>query len=105
MPALFFFSIGLTGVVAEIMDKKNTPTTKKGWLKAAAVMLTVIIMMFTTLLNLFVIFGSIIEGDPGAEENIGSFGNINQAEYAEVIQEQFFAEGYEDSFFYKYFAK
>ena len=105
MPALFFFCIGLTGVVAEIMDKKNTPTEKKGWLKAAAVMLTVIIMMFTTLLNLFVIFGSIIQGDPGVEENIGSFGNINQSEYAEVIQEQFFAEGYEDSFFYKYFAK
>ena len=105
MPALFFFSIALTGIVAEIMDKKNTPVTKKGWLKSAAVMLTVIIMMFTTLLNLFVIFGSIIEGDPGAEENIGSFGNINQAEYAEVIQEQFFAEGYEGSFFYRYFAK
>lgn len=105
MPALFFFSIALTGIVAEIMDKKNTPVTKKGWLKPAAVMLTVIIMMFTTLLNLFVIFGSIIEGDPGAEENIGSFGNINQAEYAEVIQEQFFAEGYEGSFFYRYFAK
>ena len=105
MPALFYFCIGLTGVVAEIMDKKNTPTEKKGWLKAAAVMLTVIIMMFTTLLNLFVIFGSIIQGDPGVEENIGSFGNINQSEYAEVIQEQFFAEGYEGSFFYRYFAK
>ncbi len=105
MPALFFFCIGLSGVVAEIMDQKNTPDTKKGWLKPAAIMLTVIIMMFTTLLNLFVIFGSIIEGDPGAEENIGSFGNINQAEYAEVIQDQFFAEGYEDSFFYKYFAR
>ena len=105
MPALFFLCIGLSGVVAEIMDQKNTPTTKKGWLKPAAIMLTVIVMMFTTLMNLFVIVGSIIEGDPGAEENIGSFGNINQAEYAEVIQEQFFAEGYEDSFFYKYFAK
>ena len=57
------------------------------------------------LLNLFVIFGSIIQGDPGVEENIGSFGNIRQAEYAETIQEQFFAEGYEDSFFYRYFAK
>ena len=105
MPALFFFCIGLSGIVAEIMDKKNTPTTKKGWLKAAAVMLAVIVMMFTTLLNLFVIFGSIIQGDPGVEENIGSFGNIRQAEYAETIQEQFFAEGYEDSFFYRYFAK
>lgn len=105
MPALFFFCILLCDVVPEVMDQKNTPTTKKGWLKSAAIMLTVILMTFPTLLNLFVIFGSMIQGDKGNEENIGSLGNINQAEYAEVIQEQFFAEGYEDSFFYRYFAK
>ena len=105
MPALFFFCISLGGVVAEVMDEKNTPKTKKGWLKSAAVMLTVILMMFPALLNMFIIFGSMIEGTPGGEENIGSFGNIRQAQYAEVIQEQFFAEGYEDSFFYRYFAK
>ena len=105
MPALFFFCILLCGVVPEVMDQKNTPTTKKGWLKSAAIMLTVILMTFPTLLNLFVIFGSMLQGDKGNEENIGSLGNINQAEYAEVIQEQFFAEGYEGSFFYRYFAK
>ena len=105
MPALFFFCILLCGVVPEVMDQKNTPTTKKGWLKSAAIMLTVILMTFPTLLNLFVIFGSMIQGDKGNEENIGSLGNIRQAEYAEVIQEQFFAEGYEGSFFYRYFAK
>ena len=105
MPALFFFCILLCGVVSEVMDQKNTPTTKKGWLKSAAIMLTVILMTFPTLLNLFVIFGSMLQGDKGNEENIGSLGNINQAEYAEVIQEQFFAEGYEGSFFYRYFAK
>ena len=105
MPALFFFCILLSGVVPEVMDQKNTPTTKKGWLKSAAIMLTVILMTFPTLLNLFVIFGSMLQGDKGNEENIGSLGNINQAEYAEVIQEQFFAEGYEGSFFYRYFAK
>ena len=105
MPALFFLCISLGGVVAEVMDEKNTPKTKKGWLKSAAVMLTVILMMFPALLNMFIIFGSMIEGTPGGEENIGSFGNIRQAQYAEVIQEQFFAEGYEDSFFYRYFAK
>ena len=105
MPALFFFCILLCGVVPEVMDQKNTPTTKKGWLKSAAIMLTVILMTFPTLLNLFVIFGSMLQGDKGNEENIGSLGNINQAEYAEVIQEQFFAEGYDGSFFYRYFAK
>ena len=105
MPALFFFCILLCGVVPEVMDQKNTPTTKKGWLKSAAIMLTVILMTFPTLLNLFVIFGSMLQGDKGNEENIGSLGNIRQAEYAKVIQEQFFAEGYEGSFFYRYFAK
>ena len=105
MPALFFFCILLGGYIAEVMDAKNTPVTKKGWIKSAAVMLTVILMMFPTLLNLFVIFGSMIKGDESDKEDIGSFGNINKASYAEVIQEQFFAEGFEDSFFYKYFSK
>jgi len=105
MPALFFFCICLADVICDVMDEKNTPKTKKGWAKSAAVMLTVILMMFPTLLNLFVIFGSVIQGDPGDKEDIGSFGNINKAQYAEVVQEQFFAEGYEDSFFYRYFAK
>ena len=105
MPALFFFCILMAGFVAEVMDSKNTPVTKKGWIKSAAIMLTVILMMFPTLLNLFVIFGSMISGDESDREDIGSFGNINKANYAEVIQEQFFAEGFEDSFFYKYFAK
>lgn len=105
MPALFMFCILLSGVVAEVMDVKNTPTTKKGWLKSAAVMLTVILMMFPALFNFFIIFGSVVTGAPNDKENIGSFGNINNASYAEVIQEQFFAEGYEDSFFYRYFAK
>jgi hypothetical protein len=104
MPALFFFCILMSGYVAEVMDEKNTPKTKKGWLKSAAVMLTVILMTFPTLMNLFVIFGSMINGDKSDREDIGSFGNIKTASYAEVIQEQFFAEGYEDSFFYKYFA-
>ncbi|MBR6986705.1 MAG: hypothetical protein IKH82_01385 [Clostridiales bacterium] len=104
MPALFFFCIGMSGLVADVMDEKNTPKTKKGWLKSAAIMLTVILMMFPTLMNLFVIFGSMINGDKSDKEDIGSFGNINTASYAEVIQEQFFAEDYEDSFFYRYFA-
>ena len=105
MPALFFFCILLSGFIAEVMDEKNTPKTKKGWIKSAAIMLTVILMTFTTLLNLFVIFGSIITGAESDIEDIGSFGNINKAQYAEVIQEQFYAEGYEDSFFYRYFAR
>ena len=105
MPALFVFCIYLSGVVSGVMDEKNTPKTGKGWLKSAAVMLTVILMTFPTLLNLFVIFGSVIQGEPNNKEDIGSFGNINNAEYAEVIQEQFFAKDFESSFFYRYFAK
>ena len=105
MPALFVFCIYLSGVVSEVMDEKNTPKTGKGWLRSAAVMLTVILMTCPTLLNLFVIFGSTIQGEPNNREDIGSFGNINSAEYAEVVQEQFFAKDFESSFFYRYFAK
>ena len=109
MPGLFFFCILMSGVVSDVMDKKNTPSTRKGWIKSAAIMLAVIIMMCTTLFNFFVIFGSMINGDKSDKEDIGSFGNINDSEhateYAVTIQEQFFAEGYEDSFFFKYFAK
>ena len=39
------------------------------------------------------------------KEDIGSFGNIVDAQYAETIQEQFFAKDFEDSFFYRYLAK
>ena len=105
MPALFVYCIYLSGVVSGVMDEKNTPKTRKGWLKSAAVMFTVILMMFPTLLNLFVIFGSEIQGEPNNKEDIGSFGNINQPEYAEVVEEQFFAKDYQNAFFYRYFAK
>ena len=104
MPALFYFCISFSALVIEIMDEKNTPTTKKGWLKSAAVMLLVILMMFPALFNLFIIFGSEIKRWPNDKEDIGSFGNINQAQYAETIQTQFFAKDFESSFFYKYFA-
>ena len=104
MPALFYFCISFSALVIEIMNEKNTPTTKKGWLKSAAVMLLVILMMFPALFNLFIIFGSEIKRWPNDKEDIGSFGNINQAQYAETIQTQFFAKDFESSFFYKYFA-
>lgn len=104
MPALFYLCISFSALVIEIMDEKNTPVTKKGWLKSAAVMLLVILMMFPALFNLFIIFGSEIKRWPNDKEDIGSFGNINQAQYAETIQTQFFAKDFESSFFYKYFA-
>lgn len=105
MPALFYFCIYLSGIVADVMDAKNTPTTKKGWLKSAAVMLTVILMMFPACFNLFVILGSVVTGERSDKDDIGSFGNIQDPQYAEVIQEQFFAKDFESSFFYRYFAK
>ena len=105
MPALFFFCILLSGVVAEVMDRENTPVSKKGWLKSAAIMTVVLVMTFPALFNLFLVFGNTVNGIPDDSEEIGSFGNIRTATYAEVIQDQFFAANYEDSFFYRYFAK
>ena len=105
MPALFVLSIFMSEKIADVMDVKNTPTTKKGWLKSAAVMLTVILMMFPACFNLFTIIGSVVTGDRNDKEDIGSFGNINDSQYAVTIQEQFFAKDFEDSFFYRYLAK
>lgn len=105
MPALFFFCIDFCALVIETMDEKNTPKTRIGWLKSAAVMLLVILMMFPALFNLFIIFGSFFMKWPNNKEDIGSFGNINHAEYATTIQTQFFVKDFETSFFYKYFAK
>lgn len=105
MPALFFLCIYMSGKTTKVMDVKNTPASKKGWIKSAAVMLTVILMMFPALFNMFIIFGSVVTGERNDREDIGSFGNIKDARYAEVIQEQFFAEGFEDNFFYRYLAK
>ena len=105
MPGLFVYCIALSGIVADTMDKKNTPKTKKGWLKSTAIMLIVILMMFPAAFNIFCIIGSEIKRWPNDKEDIGSFGNINNVEYAETIQEQFFAKDFETCFFYKYLAK
>ena len=105
MPALFVLCIYMSDKISDVMDVKNTPTTKKGWLKSAAIMLTVILMMFPASFNLFTIIGSEVTGDRNDKEDIGSFGNIRDPQYAETIQEQFFAKDFEDSFFYRYLAK
>ena len=83
----------------------NEPKTKKAWLKSAAVMLMVILMMFPAAVNLFVIAGSSLTGEKSNKDNIGSFGNIREARYAKTIEEQFFAPDYRNKFFYKYLAK
>ena len=67
--------------------------------------LTVILMMFPACFNLFTISGAVVTGGRNDKEDIGSFGNINDAQYAVTIQEQFFAKDFEDSFFYRYLAK
>ena len=105
MPALFVLCIYMSEKVSDVMDAKNTPTTRKGWLKSAAVMLTVILMMFPACFTMFTIIGSVVNGEHNDKEDIGSFGNINDSQYAVTIQEQFFAKDFEDSFFYRYLAK
>ena len=105
MPGLFILCIMLSGYVSEMFAPGNEPKTKKAWLKSAAVMLMVILMMFPAAVNLFVIAGSSLTGEKSNKDNIGSFGNIREARYAKTIEEQFFAPDYRNKFFYKYLAK
>jgi hypothetical protein len=105
MPGLFILCIMLSGYVSEMFAPGNEPKTKKAWLKSAAVMLMVILMMFPAAVNLFVIAGSSLTGEKSNKDNIGSFGNIREASYAKTIEEQFFAPDYRNKFFYQYLAK
>ena len=105
MPALFFLCISLCAVVSDVMDKKNTPATKSGWIRTAAIMLTVIIMMFTTFINLFIIFGSVIKNVPGEEETVGSFGNIRDESRVWYCMHNYMCEDYEEQFFFRYLAR
>lgn len=105
MPGLFVLCIMLSGYVSSMFLPENAPKTKKDWIKSAAVMLMVILMMFPAAVNLFVIAGSSLTGEENNKDNIGSFGNIRQASYAKTIEEQFFAPDYRNKFFYKYLSK
>ena len=105
MPGLFVLCIMLSGYVSSMFLPENAPKTKKDWLKSAAVMLMVILMMFPASVNLFVIAGSSLTGEKSNKDNIGSFGNIREAYYAKTIEEQFFAPDYRNKFFYKYLSK
>ena len=105
MPALFVFQLLLTAVVAEKAHKNEIPKKTGDRIKTALASLVLILMMFPALLNMFVIFGNEIKGSPNNVEAIGSYGNIVDESYLGHITNNFMAEGYEDSFFYKYLAR
>ncbi|MBQ4217002.1 MAG: hypothetical protein II667_02770, partial [Clostridiales bacterium] len=105
MPALFVIQLLLTAVVAEKAHKNEVPKETGARIKTALASLVLILMMFPALLNMFVIFGNEIKGSPNNVEAIGSYGNIVDESYLGHITNNFMAEGYEDSFFYKYLAR
>ena len=105
MPALFVIQLYLTELVAEKAAANEVPKEKTARIKTVLGALVLMLMMFPALLNLFVIFGNEIKGSPHNTENIGSFGNINDESYLDHITNNFMAEGYEDSFFFKYLAR
>lgn len=105
MPALFVLQIYLAAKLTEIFEIRDIPKGRGIRLRLTGICLAVVLMMFPALENMFVIFGSQLTGDVSNAENIGSFGNINQAEYAEVIKEQFYIDDYGKTFFFRYLAK
>ena len=105
MPALFVIQLLLTSIVAEKAHKNEVPKETGARIKTALASLALILMMFPALLNMFVIFGNEIKGSPNNVEAIGSYGNIEDESYLGHITNNFMAEGYEDSFFYKYLAR
>ena len=105
MPGLFVISVCLMKMLAEEVVRDDRTRTRRNWFAAAAVTLAMILMMFPAFVDLYLIIGSQATRGQSNREDIGSFGNINKAQYAEVIQDQFFVENYKETFFFRYLAK
>ena len=105
MPSLFVLQLFLTAIVAEKIHENEIPKKTGDRVKTVLATLVLILMMFPAFLNMFVIFGNEIKGSPNNVEAIGSYGNIVDESYLGHITNNFMAEGYENSFFYKYLAR
>jgi len=97
----------LSEISAEIRLKrrKNEKFDSKSILKLVPVVLLMAGMAYMTYFMGTVVLAASISDIDRPDNDIGSFGNINKPDYAEKIEDQFFAYDYENLIFYKYLAK
>ena len=130
MASRFIMCVFLAGLFKDLYDEdakilaEKKKRSRKETVQLIFAILATILMMFPGFVNAYLIAGSQAIGEFDRKEMVGSFGNINNASYAEVIQEQFFNNAYDsdteyakvinkqfytddymDTFFYRYLAK
>lgn len=118
LPALFIISVMFTSLLAKMFadDKqrvrKAKRLTKKEIVRSFFILLLTVLCMFPCAVDLLLILGSDLTGEKHYENDIGSFGAIageevgtyySTEDYAESVMLRL-ADGYEDSFYFKYLA-
>lgn len=116
MPARFIMCIFLSEIFKNYYDEdaKILASKKKRSRKEVTGLvfsiLAMILMMFPSFVNAYLIVGSQLTGEPNNKDIVGSFGNINKAtdgttNYAYIVNNQFYTDNYGDSFFFRYLGK
>ena len=116
MPSRFIMCIFLAQLFKDLYDEdkviqaKKKKRTKKETAGLVFAILTVILMMFPGFVNAYLIAGCELTGEPDRKDMVGSFGNVNYAtdgsiEYAYVINNKFYTDGYRETFFFRYLGK
>lgn len=111
MASLFIICVLLVYKVTRIVDEdeRNKVTkekrSKKETLKVFGLSVVLVAMCYTTYFMGNVVFAMTVSGGERPDNAIVSFGNIATTEYAEIIEDQFFAYSYSEKPFYKYLAR
>ena len=111
MAARFILCILLARYLKDVYDAdkiivaKKLKRKKKDVVKLAFTMLTVILMMYPSFVMAYYVLGSEFTGEPHNAEEIGSYGNIKNAEHTWNVTHNYISNDYEQAFFFKYLAK
>ncbi len=108
MPALFIFCLMLTELLGDFFANnfKNGRFTGKAGIKTICAGLMLAVMAFVSFQQLLlVVVDTFDRNAKDPKEAIGSFGDINDPDYAEQVNGNFFVYDYEDKFFYRYMAR
>lgn len=108
MPALFVFCLMLTELLSDFFadNFKNGHFTGKAGIRTICTGLMLAVMAFVSFQQLLlVVVDTFDRNAKDPKEAIGSFGDINDPDYAEQVNGNFFVYGYEDQFFYRYMAR
>ena len=109
MPAQFVLCVMLITVIGRFFSDN---TDKKGrfngrfTLKTIGCTLLLLVMSFIAFQQLLLVgLYTMNRANEDFTEQIGSFGDIRQEDYAETVNGNFFVYDYEDQFFYRYMAR